>query len=81
MTTDDFKARAGRTDDILVRVAAMHESVRYLELGDVFCSQYACAIQDENGLPLYVDDDHISRTTAETLLPAKLSEIWTPGEN
>jgi hypothetical protein len=33
-------------------------------------------VKDEEGLPLYMDDDHISRGTAERLLPERLFEIW-----
>ena len=77
LTAADFEARAGTTEEILARVAATHSGVRYLRLSDIFCTNGECSVRDDEGLPLYVDDDHISRGTAERLLPERLSEIWT----
>lgn len=80
LTEADFEARAGRTEGILARVAANHSAVRYIRLSDLFCADGQCFITNEDGLPLYVDDDHISRETAERVLPQRLSEIWINGE-
>lgn len=77
----DFEERAGAAEQILARVADSHEKIRYLELASVFCSEQGCAIQDEAGNPLYFDDDHISKTAAETLLPNLLSKIWWQEES
>lgn len=76
LTEAEFEARGATTEEILSRVAAMHDGVRYLRLSDLFCADGKCSVIDEGGLPLYVDDDHISRGTAERLLPERLSEIW-----
>lgn len=76
LTKADFETRATTTEEILLRVAATHSGVRYLRLSDLFCVDGNCSLKDEEGLPLYVDDDHISRGTAERLLPERLSEIW-----
>jgi peptidoglycan/LPS O-acetylase OafA/YrhL len=71
-----YDSRAGRTETILGRIAAAVEGVRYLPLSDIVCGSRACLIHDEEGLPLYVDDDHISRSAAERVLAGPLSEIW-----
>lgn len=71
-----FDARAGRTEDILMRVASEFETARYLPLSDLFCDETVCRTEDADGVPLYRDDDHITRTTAERLLAPRFSEIW-----
>lgn len=76
LTEADLEARAATTEEILARVAATNSAVRYLRLSDIFCADGTCSVVDEGGLPLYADDDHISRGTAERLLPERLSEIW-----
>jgi peptidoglycan/LPS O-acetylase OafA/YrhL len=80
LTSAEFEERSGTTDEILSRVAAQHDGVRYVRLSDLFCTDAVCRIVGAGGLPLYVDDDHISQTTAKTLLPDRLSEIWTNGD-
>jgi hypothetical protein len=77
---DAYEARAGRTEDLLARIAAANEGVRYLSLSDVFCGSRGCSVHDEDGLPLYVDDDHISRSAAERILPGPLSGLWAAAE-
>jgi peptidoglycan/LPS O-acetylase OafA/YrhL len=72
----DLAARAGRTERLLQRIAARSPSVRYLPLGDVFCQQGPCRSRNPDGIPLYFDDDHVTRTTAETLLRPRLEAIW-----
>lgn len=76
LTQADFEARAATTEKILSRVAATNSAVRYLRLSDIFCANGTCSVVDEAGLPLYVDDDHISRGTAERFFLERLSEIW-----
>ena len=76
LTAADFRRRAGATEEILLRVATANSGVRYLPLSDVFCADGECSIRDEDGLPLYVDDDHISRSAAEQWLSERFSEIW-----
>ena len=76
VTRNDFEARSGRTERILMRVASAHEGVRYLPLSDLFCDLTQCQIESAKGRPLYIDDDHISKTTALDLLPERLKEIW-----
>jgi hypothetical protein len=77
LTEANFVERAARTEDILMRIAANYDGVRYLRLSDLFCNGGMCSVTDQRGLPLYRDDDHISRQAAGTLLPERLSEIWT----
>ena len=76
LTEADFEARVATTEEILSRVAATNSAVRYLRLSDMFCADGRCSVVDEAGLPLYVDDDHISRGTAERFFLERLSEIW-----
>lgn len=80
LTEANFVERAGKTEEILMRVAANYDGARYLRLSDLFCADGTCSLTDQNGLPLYVDDDHISRKTAGALLPKRLAEIWTNEE-
>lgn len=76
LTQADFEARAATTEEMLSRIAETHERARYLRLGDLFCVDGTCSTAGQDGLPLYRDDDHISRETAKRLLPERLSEIW-----
>lgn len=73
----DHQARAGRAETLLRRVADQHDRVRYIPLSDLFCDGDTCAITDASGIPLYLDDDHITRETAGNVLPERLSQIWT----
>lgn len=76
LTEADFDRRAGSTERILSKLAERYEDVEYLRLSDLFCADGVCSIASEDGLPLYRDDDHISRSTAETLLQPRFSDIW-----
>ncbi|MHA3978225.1 acyltransferase family protein [Halovulum sp. GXIMD14794] len=76
LSRSDYDRRAGRSEAILARVAASNPNVEYVSLADLFCDQYACALHDEHGVPLFVDDDHISSMTARRLLPAVGPKIW-----
>lgn len=76
LTEADFVERAEKTEEILMRVAANFDGARYLRLSDLFCADGTCSLTDQNGLPLYIDDDHISRQAAGDLLPKRLSKIW-----
>ncbi|MFM7347933.1 MAG: SGNH hydrolase domain-containing protein [Erythrobacter sp.] len=77
VTQAEFAARAGRSEAILRRVAARSPQVRYLPLSDLFCATGRCRTLGPDGLPLYVDDDHLRATTARTLLRPRLDTIWT----
>lgn len=76
LTEADFEARAAKAEAILTRVAATSDDVRYLRISDLFCATGDCTLIDAEGLPLYVDEDHISLATAKELLPDRLVEIW-----
>ena len=71
-----FHDRARRTEEMLRTIAADYEGVRYLALSDLFCGETTCRITGDDGLPLYVDDDHISQQAARQLLAPRLLEIW-----
>ena len=72
----DFEARAGRTERLLQRIAARSPGAEYLPLSDLFCQHGSCRSRAADGLPLYFDDDHVTRTTAMTLLRPRLDRIW-----
>jgi peptidoglycan/LPS O-acetylase OafA/YrhL len=77
VTRQDFEARAGRTEQLLRRVADTHNDVEYLRLSDLFCGKTRCRTTNGTGQPLYIDDDHISRIAATELLPRRLDDIWS----
>ena len=68
--------RAGRAERILREIADDDEGVQFIPLDDLFCDSLFCRVTGDDGLPLYVDDDHVSRRTAEALLAPRFSEIW-----
>ncbi len=76
VTRDEYEARAGRTERVLMRLAETVEGVRYVPLSDLFCDAELCSTITEDGLPLYVDSNHISQTAALSLLPPRLVNIW-----
>lgn len=77
LSETDFKIRAGHTESILSQMAMRHNEVEYLQLSDLFCAHGVCSVTDEDGNPLYQDDDHINHQTATSLLPSRLVEIWS----
>jgi peptidoglycan/LPS O-acetylase OafA/YrhL len=76
LTQDEFEVRAGRTEQILIELAQKLEGVRYLSLSAVFCNADRCKTTNADGLPLYVDDDHINQTAALSLLTPRFIDIW-----
>lgn len=71
-----FDARAGRSEAILKRIAAQWPQVSYLPMSDLFCDLDGCSVYAGDGMPLYVDDDHVTSRTAKTLLRPRLDQIW-----
>lgn len=69
-------ARSKNSEEILKRVAATSDRVRYIPLADLFCDTEVCRVTDAEGRPLYVDDDHVSRTTAVEILGPRFADIW-----
>lgn len=78
VSKEEYNKRSGRTEALLARIADSSRQVRYIPLSDSICSLENCAIRDNTGLPLYIDDNHISRSAAESLLVRPLSTIWSP---
>lgn len=76
ITRKDFEDRSGPSEAILKRVASGNESVVYVSLSDIFCDTSRCATTNETGLPLYVDDDHISRSTSIGFLAGPLETLF-----
>lgn len=77
----DFEARAGRTERILSSVAEASSEVWYVPLSDLFCGAQICQTTNAEGQPLYVDDDHISKTAALTLLSPRFKDILDQAQN
>ncbi|WP_197431048.1 acyltransferase family protein [Aliiruegeria sabulilitoris] len=67
-------ARSGRTESLLARVAGRDHGTRYISLSGVFCGEF-CRTTDANGIPLYSDDDHLTRRAAEALLEEPLLPV------
>jgi len=76
-TRAQFTARAARTEAMPARIAARSDRVSYVPLSDLLCDRTVCRAFGPDGVPYYVDDDHITRTTAETLLRPRLETIWS----
>lgn len=77
-TAAEFAARVARTDRMMMRIAAKSPKIDYVRLSDLFCDTQVCRTRDADGIPLYFDDDHITSTTAATLVRPRLAEIWQP---
>lgn len=76
IATAEYKARAGRTERILMQLALASEGVRYLALSSTFCGPQHCRTISNSGFPLYLDDDHINQTTARDMLSPLFVSIW-----
>lgn len=76
VTREDYNARASRTERILSQLANDLEAVTYFPLSDLFCDVDQCQSTSVDGLPLYVDDNHINQTTSLSLLAPRLVDIW-----
>ncbi len=66
--------RAGRTERMLDRLAAADGSVTHAPLSVLLCEEI-CPVADAEGVPLYSDDDHLTRSAAEELLAPPLAQI------
>lgn len=76
VTTTEYRQRAQRTENILMRVAQSSDQVQYIPMSDLFCDATSCRSTGQDGKPLYVDDDHLTRTTSESLLSPRFQIIW-----
>lgn len=76
LTRNDFETRTGRTERILRRVTELNEGVQYIPLSDLFCDEHRCRVTNDDKVPIYLDDDHVSQTAARSLLSERLREIW-----
>ncbi|SDI61443.1 acyltransferase family protein [Lutimaribacter saemankumensis] len=81
VTRKEYEARAGKTERILEHIAEAYDDVWYIPLSDLFCDDQFCHMKDDQGTPLYFDDDHISLTAALNLLPSGLKSIFEVGQN
>lgn len=75
-TATEHQARTERTEALLRRIAARSPKVHYIPLADLFCDAQGCRSRKADGTPFYIDDDHITRSTALTLLRPRLDRIW-----
>lgn len=63
----DYEERHARSNDMLRQVADKYGAV-FVDLGPIFCHP-DCVFQDENGILLYRDDDHLSTHGARIMVP------------
>lgn len=75
LTRQESEDRIGRAEQILSRVAEANEDVWFVPVSDLFCDAKSCRLVDDEGNPLYIDDDHITRTTAVKLLSPRLEDV------
>lgn len=61
------RAKAAELDAIMKRAVAGRKNVSYIPITDTFCDAKECFLL-KNGRPIYFDDDHLSQTTADTIL-------------
>ncbi|MFO1209637.1 MAG: acyltransferase family protein [Amaricoccus sp.] len=71
-TAAEVASRNARVDAVLADLAR-EPGVTVVPLAPLFCTP-ACAVADPDGRPLYVDDDHLSRTGAAEILGGPIYE-------
>lgn len=69
---DDFRRRNTRVNAVLQHLA-QQPSVSFIQLASQLCKPDCTIAVGET--PLYVDDDHLSRTGAESVLPGLLNDV------
>tara|TARA_R110000751_G_C13773964_1_gene480451 strand:+ start:412 stop:2376 length:1965 start_codon:yes stop_codon:yes gene_type:complete len=70
--------RAGRVDAMLSLIAGQHPGVRFIPVWESFCSGQWCQTQ-QNGVPLYCDDDHLSFRAAATIVAPAIAAAVRAG--
>jgi hypothetical protein len=75
-TAAEVERRDARSAAVMAALGT-RPGVRYLPLAAAFCTP-ACVVEDAAGRPVYVDDDHLSRTGAETYLAPLLARTLWP---
>ena len=73
---DLVMGRVERSTALLAELAARHDNVRLIDLWPGFCDPVTCRIVDAEGIPLYSDDDHLTRTAAVQRISPLLSGAW-----
>lgn len=70
-------ARTEAFETLLQDFAAAHDNVHFADLGEFLCGDGGiCATTDDNGLPLFQDDNvHYTRTGMEALAPWLTAEL------
>ncbi|MFO1141849.1 MAG: acyltransferase family protein [Amaricoccus sp.] len=77
-TAGEVASRNARVDAVLAELAR-EPGVAVLPLAPIFCTP-GCAVNDAEGRPLYVDDDHLSRTGAAEMLGGPIHDaVWGAG--
>lgn len=71
-------ARAGAADALLASLANERQNVRFLSIWESFCGDTWCDIE-QNGVPIYYDDDHLSYTGAISLVARYLASAGWDG--
>ena len=71
-------ARHARSDAVFAALAS-RPGVAFVPLAPILCTP-VCAVTDAAGRPAYIDDDHMSRAGAESLLAGPVHDaIWGKG--
>lgn len=70
---DQVAASNARTDSVF-RALSRHEGVEYVSMWEQFCDRRCPIIED--GVPLYVDDDHLTQTASARLGPYIASQLY-----
>lgn len=60
---DAVQVRLSDADEMLASAAKAHPGVRFIPIWRSFCGQSLCTIE-QNGVPIYSDDDHLSQQGA-----------------
>jgi peptidoglycan/LPS O-acetylase OafA/YrhL len=67
------EARAGAADEFLARILNNRDGVRLLSIWPAFCSKVWCDIEND-GAPIYSDDDHLSLTGAVRIVAPAIAK-------
>ncbi len=68
LPVEDYNKRNKLTLDVINSVADKYDNVKVLDVAPYFCDSSYC-YADENSMPLYRDDNHISEYGAKRLIP------------
>ncbi|WP_010138047.1 acyltransferase family protein [Oceanicola sp. S124] len=74
-----FEQRQAYTRVVLDRLAAEYPRLSVVDVGEQLCGPDICPATRDGGLSLYVDDNHLSRTTVMSMLPFWQGSLFEGG--